>query len=87
MGKNIVWFVVVVIVGALLGSFLGKSLAMALPDSSITRLFATDISAGLAPANLNLRIVEFTFGCMFRLNVMSVIGIVLAALIFTKIAK
>ena len=46
-----------------------------------------EISAGLKPTALDLRVVELTFGCLFKLNVMSVVGIVAAALLFSKIGK
>jgi hypothetical protein len=78
---------VVVVSGALLGSFLGKFVALAFPNGRIHDLFATDISAGLSPTNLDLRIIDLTFGCMFRFNVMSVVGIVLAALLYKKIFR
>ncbi len=87
MAKNTVWFVVVVVVGALLGSFLGKFIGIVVPAGSIRDLFSTEISAGLNPATLNLRIVDLTFGCLFKLNVMSVIGIIFAAFIFRRIDK
>ena len=87
MAKNTIWFVVVVVVGALLGSFLGKFIGIVVPAGSIRDLFSTEISAGLNPATLNLRIVDLTFGCLFKLNVMSVLGIIFAAFLFRRIDK
>ena len=87
MAKNTVWFIVVVVVGALLGSFLGKFIGIVVPAGAVRDLFSTEISAGLSPATLNLRIVDLTFGCLFKLNVMSVLGIIFAAFIFRRIDK
>jgi hypothetical protein len=87
MAKNTLWFIVVIVVGALLGSFLGKFIGIVVPAGSIRDLFATEISAGLQPATLNLRIVDLTFGCLFKLNVMSVLGIIFAAFLFRHIEK
>ena len=87
MAKSTVWFIVVVVVGALLGTFLGKFIGLVVPTGAIRDMFATEISAGLKPTALDLRVVELTFGCLFKLNVMSVVGIVAAALLFSKIGK
>ena len=87
MAKNGFWFVVVVVVGALLGSFLGKFIGMVVPAGAVRDLFATDISAGLHPAMLDLRVMELTFGCIFKFNITSVVGILVAAYIFSKVGK
>lgn len=87
MSKNLVWFLVVVVVGALLGAFIGKFIAIIIPAGSIKDLFTTGISAGLSPATLNLQILELTFGCMFKLNIAAVVGVIVSALIFVKIGS
>ncbi len=87
MGKSAVWFVMVVIVGALLGSFLGKLIGIVVPAGSIRNLFSTEIAAGLSPTTLDLRIIVLTIGCMFKFNVMSFVGIVGAAYIFRGLSK
>ena len=83
------WFdaAIVIVAGALLGSFLGKFVGLAFPEGRIHDLFATDITAGLHPTNLDLRIIDLTFGCVFRLNVMSVVGILLAAFLYKRIVR
>lgn len=87
MTKNTFWFVGVIVVGALLGSFFGKFIGLVIPDGSVKDLFATELSAGLSPAVLDLRVIELTFGCLLKFNITAVIGILLAAYLFTKIAK
>jgi len=87
LNRNIVYFMLVVVVGALLGNFFGEFIAMVVPDGSVKDLFAKGIEAGLHPTRLDLRIIEITFGCLFRFNVTSVIGIILAAYIFRGIKK
>jgi len=87
MTKSVIWFLVVVVVGALIGSFLGKFIGMVVPNGSIRDLFATEISAGLSPATLNLRVIELTFGCLLKFNITSVLGVIVSAIIFQKIAK
>ena len=87
MGKNVVWFVFIIVVGALLGSFLGNLLGLMMPPGQVRNLFIQEVSAGLSPATLDLRIVVLTFGCVFRINFMAILGIIVAAIIFKKIAK
>jgi len=88
MSKSIFWFVLVIIVGALIGSFLGKFIETAFPAASMVRdLFATEISAGLNPATLDLRIIEVTFGCLIKLNVTAVLGMLIAGYVFKSVSK
>lgn len=85
--KNILYFTVIVMVGALLGTFLGELLAIWFPAGLIHNLFATELTAGLHPATLDLAVIDLTFGCMFKFNITSVIGILLAAIIYKKLWK
>jgi hypothetical protein len=87
MAKSTLWFLAVVVVGALLGSFLGKFIGLVVPAGAVRDLFATEIAAGLTPATLDLRIIELTFGCLFRFNFTSVIGIIATAYIFKSITR
>ena len=85
--KSILEGVGVVVAGALLGSFLGKFIGMGFSEGKIHDLFATDITAGLHPTNLDLRIVDLTFGCLFHFNMTSVVGILVAALLYKSLFK
>ena len=86
-GKNILTGVIIIVVGALLGSFIGGFIGHAFPEGTIHDLFSKEISAGLQPALLDLRVLEITFGCLFKFNVPSVIGILLSAYLFRTLAK
>ena len=86
-GKNILTGVIVIVVGALLGSFIGGFIGHAFPEGVIHDLFSKEITAGLQPANLDLRVLEVTFGCLFKFNVPSVLGILTAAFLFRSISK
>ncbi|MBI4248797.1 MAG: DUF4321 domain-containing protein [Elusimicrobia bacterium] len=82
MFKSTMSFVVIVVVGALIGSFLGKFLAITFPQGQIHDLLATEIAAGLNPTVLDLRVIEITLGCLLRFNVTSVIGMIVSAVTF-----
>lgn len=85
--KNVVYFVSVIVIGALLGSFLGKFLAIYVPAGNVHDLFATDISAGLRGVNLDLHLVEIHFTALLHFNFTSLLGMFAAALLFKTVVK
>ncbi len=85
--KSILMAIVVVVVGALLGSLIGGFIGHAFPEGIIHDLFSKEISAGLSPTILDLRVLEFTFGCLFKFNVPSVLGIIIAAYLLKSFTK
>lgn len=85
--KNIFSGLIIIVVGALLGSFIGGFIGHAFPDGIIHDLFSKEISAGLQPTHLDLRVLELTFGCILKFNVPSVIGILFAAYLFRIFSK
>jgi len=84
--RNLFEGALVFVVGALLGSFLGKLIGLWLPAGRVSHLLSTEITAGLHPIHLNLQVLDLTFGCMFHLNMMSLVGIALAAVLYRKLA-
>ena len=80
--KSLFMGIIIIVIGALLGSFIGGFIGHTFPDGVIHDLFSKEISAGLQPAVLDLRVLELTFGCILKFNVPSVIGIFLAAYLF-----
>ena len=87
VGKAVLKGVVVIVVGALLGSFIGGFIGHAFPRGVLHDLLAKEITAGLSPTVLDLRVLEVTFGCILKFNVPSVLGIFLAAVLWRKLAK
>lgn len=85
--KSFLTGAVIVVVGALLGSFLGRVIGMVLPHGRLVDLLSRDVVAGLHPTRLDLSVVDLTFGCMFRFNITSVLGILLAALTVKVVTK
>ena len=85
--KHAGFLVFVILVGALLGSFMGRYIALYYPTGNVHDLFATDLTAGLNPTTLDLRLIEVTFGCIVKFNITSVIGMILSAVLFRGLAK
>ncbi len=85
--KSVLTAIVIVVIGALLGSFIGGFIGHAFPQGIIYDLFSKEITAGLSPTTLDLRVIELTLGCLLKFNVPSVIGIISAASIFRFFSK
>ena len=78
--------VLVVIAGLVIGSLLGELVASLLPSGLAHDLLTRGPQIGLSPpATLDLRFVALTFGMMLKVNVVGVLGIVLAALALRRI--
>ena len=77
--KSIGWILVIILLGALIGTTLGEVLALILPQGVVKDFFLRSAEFGVGPATLNLVILTFTLGFSIKLNVISVIGIGIAA--------
>jgi hypothetical protein len=71
-----------VLLGMVVGAAVGEALREVLPDGVVKRFFVESVAWGLGPGTLNLVVVTFTVGFSVKVNVMSVLGVVLAAYIF-----
>lgn len=79
-------FVVIIILGALIGAALGELIAYLFPGGILDRIFSRGISPGLdPPATLDLRIVSLTFGFIVRINLASLLGLLLGAYIYKQL--
>jgi purine-cytosine permease-like protein len=84
-GKSLLKGLIIVIIGALLGTMVGELLGAFLPESGVKNFFLKSITFGLDPATLNLHILTLTFGLILKINVLTVIGIIGAALLLHKL--
>ncbi|MBN1998797.1 DUF4321 domain-containing protein [candidate division KSB1 bacterium] len=75
-------FVLVIFVGALVGAVLGELVGLVLPDGVVKDFFLRSVSFGFSPTTINLVLLTFTFGATIKLNIIGVIGIVLASYVF-----
>ncbi len=75
MGKswqNVLFVVAVIVVGALLGTVLGKLMGLVVPEGPWRNLLVEQISGGLHPLTLDLWIIELTLGCLFKFSFLSI---------------
>ncbi|HNT97690.1 MAG TPA: DUF4321 domain-containing protein [Elusimicrobiales bacterium] len=85
--KNALHALIVVVTGSLLGTFVGKLAEIWAPGGRAVSLLNTGIDTGLAPATLDLTIIELTFGLIFKFNVAALLGIFIAAVVYKQLIK
>lgn len=76
----------VVIAGLIVGSLLGELFGSLLPSGWAHDLLTRGPTIGLTtPATLDLRFLSLTFGLVFKVNLVGVLGIVIAALTLRRL--
>jgi hypothetical protein len=73
------FWVLVLLLGLLLGSAVGEVLGYFLPESPVKRVFITGFTYVFPPATLNLIVFTLTFGFSIKANVVSFIFVFLLA--------
>jgi hypothetical protein len=75
-----------IVAGLVVGSLLGELIGGLMPSGPMHDLFTKGPSIGLTtPATLDLRFLALTFGLVFKVNVVGVLGIVIAALVLRRL--
>jgi len=77
--KSATFIIFVIIVGALIGSAIGEVIGILVPEGVVRDFFLKSASASLGPGTLDIILLTITLGFSFKLNVMGVIGILIAA--------
>ena len=83
---SVIVLLVIVILGALIGSVIGEVIATLAPGGLLEKIFSKGLNPGLTPpAVLDLKVLTLTFGLTMKVNLASLLGIVLALLIYRKL--
>lgn len=78
--------IMVVVAGLVMGSLLGELVGGLLPEGWAQDLLTNGPTIGLtSPAVLDLRFLALTFGLVFKINLVGVFGIVIAALALRRL--
>ncbi len=77
--------IVVLILGALIGTVAGEVIGAFVPGGAVERIFSRGITTGLSPATLDLKVISLTVGFLVKINLASVLGIGLALLLYKKL--
>lgn len=76
-------YIFVILLGAISGSFIGEILAS---NFATLNFLGKTYSIGFKnPLLLDLKVIELAFGFGFNVNLMSIIGVILAIILFRKI--
>ena len=79
-GKSFLWFLI--ILGAICGSLVGDAIGN---NFSFLNFFKNSYSVGMTePVILNLKVVVLTIGVKFSINIMTIIGIIVAIILYRK---
>jgi fluoride ion exporter CrcB/FEX len=77
---------VAIVAGLVIGSLLGELLAQAVTAPWLRDLLTRGPTVGLTtPATLDLRLLAITFGIIFKVNVVGVLGIIIAVVVFRRL--
>lgn len=75
-----------IVAGLVIGSLLGELLGQVVAADWLRDLLTRGPTIGLTnPATLDLRLLSVTFGILFKVNVVGVIGILIAVLVFRRL--
>jgi len=77
--KSLGFILIILFVGALIGSAFGEVVAYILPDGVVKQFFIKSATASIGPGTLNIIILTLTLGFSIKVNVMGIIGILIAA--------
>ena len=77
--KSLVFIIFIVIIGALIGTAIGEVIGILVPQGVVQDFFLKSANASIGPGTLDIILLTITLGFSFKLNVMGVIGILIAA--------
>lgn len=85
-GRGVGLVVLVVIAGLVVGSLLGELLGSLFPSGLAHDLLSKGPTVGLnPPASVDLRFLALTFGLSLKVNLVGIVGIVIAAVTLRKL--
>ncbi len=79
--KGLGFILIIIVLGAIIGSAMGEVLGLVLPDGVVKEFFLRSASFSVGPAVLNLIVFSVTLGFSLKINVIGVMGIFMAAYI------
>ena len=77
--KSLGYIVLILVMGAFIGSALGEVIGVIIPEGVVNSFCTEAVTGELGPTTLNLLIVTFTIGFTFKLNLIGIVGIFIAA--------
>ena len=83
---SVIVLLVILILGALIGSVIGEVISILVPGGYLEKVFSKGVNPGISPpAVLDLKVLTLTLGLTMKVNLASLLGIVLALFIYRKL--
>ena len=80
--KPVSILLIMLVVGMLIGSMLGEVISLVLPDGVVKQFFLKSITPGFQLTQIDLEVVKITLGLELKLNIISILGVLLAVYLF-----
>jgi len=80
--RELTFIVVALLLGAIIGGFLGDLVGSVLPPGAAKTLFTKSVQIGFETTRVELYSISFTIGLMFKINFMSVLTVLLVIAYF-----
>ena len=78
--KSIGYVIFILFLGSIVGTTLGKLIALLLPDGTVVeKFFLVAFNWGIETFTMDAGLFKFTFGLEFQLNIIGILGIAFAA--------
>ncbi len=74
-GKQFGIVVTIIVLGAVIGTLVGKILAYILPEGVVKQIFLISTTLSIGPGTIDIILLSITVGFSITLNVISLIGI------------
>lgn len=78
-GKGILFMIVLLILGLVIGSFLGSTLGNYVP------VLNKGYDFSVSTHTWNLGVIQFTIGFLIKINMFSIVGILIAYILYKKL--
>ncbi len=75
--QNMPLTIFILLMGLILGSFIGDLLGMILPDGAVKMVMTTPLQIGFHPISLDLHIFTLILGFMIKINLFGIIGVLI----------
>jgi hypothetical protein len=75
--ENIPLTIFILLIGLILGSFIGDLLGMVLPNGAVKTVMTTPLKIGFHPISLDLHIFTIVLGFMIKINLFGFVGVLI----------
>ncbi len=80
--RELTFIIIALLLGAILGGFIGEVIGSYLPPGAAKTLFTKSVKVGFETTRVDFYAISFTVGLMFKINFMSVLGVLIVIIYF-----